>query len=139
MGQWQHRLIIVVPAARVAAFGAWHAGNIDPTDDCSGWPELNAAGDDSPGSHRWCGAAFTDAEMKLLVGRAAAMSGLTPPKASEWQAWTPAEKRAWMRSLRDQLYAATGVFIAVCDQGGRWDSPDEVLAAIGLARRTTLP
>lgn len=70
---YHHRLLVVCPVARFAALMTWYANNIDPNDDGTNWPSLNAAGDDSPATHRWCSTALTDPQCKAVLARACAI------------------------------------------------------------------
>ncbi len=132
----QHRLVVVVPAARVPAFGTWWQANIDPTDNCSTWPELNATGADVVGTHRWCSVALQDAQLKAVLARACSIASITPATAGQWNGWTRAQKKVWLDGVRDALFTASGIWLDLCPQdGGAWTDPEAALTRVGVKRR----
>ncbi len=136
MTLYLHRLIIVCPLARIAALGTWWAANIDPTDNCSTWPALNPSGDPAnPVTHRWCSTALTAAQLRLIIARVCSLASVAPPTVATWNGWTRAEKRAWLGSTRDSLFAATGIWLDLSDGDGQWNDPAAALARIAIKRR----
>lgn len=129
------RITIILPVARVASFGAWWTANIDPSDDCSAWPALNAAGDNSPATHRWCCTALTLPQVRKLMVRLCQASGITQP--AQWDSWTRAQKRQWLLSNRAAIRAAIGVWIGSADNDQAWERFDDHLDTMTLKRRQT--
>lgn len=130
-----HRLVIIVPEARVPTFGTWYASNIDPLDNCTEWMRLNAAGDDAAPTHRWASTALTDAQMRLILLRVCQIASRTPPTAGQWSSWTRPQKVAWLDGTRDAMYAACGIWLDICDQGAAWRAPEAALTRTGTRRR----
>jgi hypothetical protein len=130
-----HRLVMVVPVARVAAVGSWWAANVHPENDWSAQPELNAAGDGSPATHRWASTALSDADLKAVLAKVCQIASVTPPTNAQWNGWTRQQKVAWLQSVRDALFAACGIWLDLCQQdgGAAWNDPAAALTRCGLA------
>ena len=131
--QFTERLTIILPVARVAAFGSWFRANIDPNDDCSTWPALNAAGDAAVATHVWSSGAYTMPQLKLLMRRLCAASGVTEPAG--WDSFTRAQKRQWLLDNRGQVRSASGIWVGHCDNDGVWERFDNHLDTMTLKRR----
>jgi hypothetical protein len=132
-----HRLIVTCPVAALAALGAWWQANLDPVDDLSTWPSLNPSGDPAqPETHRWISTALTVPQWRAVVVKVCQLASVTPPTVAVWNGWTAAQQKAWLVSTRDQLFAATGVWLDLSENDGPvWNDPEAVLATLGLKRR----
>lgn len=136
MATHPHRLVIVCPAARLAAFGTWWSANIDPADNCSMWPPLNASGSDADVvTHRWCSTMLTNAQWRAVVVRVCQIANVTPPTAGQWNGWTRAQKRAWLTSTRDDLLSASGIWLDHSNGDGAWTDPEATLTRLVVRRR----
>jgi hypothetical protein len=127
------RITIILPVARVANFGTWWQANIDPSDDCTTWPALNAAGDNSPATHRWCCTALTLPKVRKLMVRLCQVSGITQP--AQWDTRNRAQKRQWLLSNRAAIRTAIGVWIGHTDNDQAWERFDDHLETMGLKRK----
>lgn len=131
-----HRLIVVCPAARLVAVGAWWAANVDASDDASAWPALNPSGDPSqPLTHRWCSTALTESLLRAVIVRVCQIAGVTPPTVGTWNGWTRQQKRTWLDGVRDQLFTQTGIWLDLCGNDELWNNPEAVLTRLTLKRR----
>lgn len=134
--QFVFRLVVVCPAARLAALGAWWSANVDGADDLTTWPSLNASGDPAQAeTHRWCSVALTDALLRGVIVRVCQLAAVTPPTAGTWNGWTRAQKKSWLTATRSQLFTNTGIWLDLSDNDGAWTDPGAVLAALSLKRR----
>lgn len=141
--QTPHRLLVVVPLAPAGQFTAlrtfWAASVVeagDGPDDPATWPGLNAAGDTGPATHRWWSAGLKDAVCKAILVKACQIGGQTPPTNVQWNGWTAAEKVAWLKTVRDALLAATGIWLDLCPQvGAKWTDPEAALTKTGVKRQ----
>lgn len=137
MTNFSERIVIILPVARVASFSVFWKNNIDPNDDCTTWPALNATGDDAAATHVWCCTSLTLVEIRKLMVRLCLASGITQPAA--WDSWTRAQKRQWLLSNRAAIRTAIGVWIGRSDNDGTWEKFDDHLATMGLKRRQVNP
>ena len=125
------RLVVIVPVGSVAAVGTWWQANIDANDDLTTWPTLSATGS-NPATHRWCSVALTDAQLRAVLVKVCQLANVTPPSVGTWNGWTRAQKRAWLASTRDSLYANTGIWLDVSDNDGDWDDSQAERTGKGL-------
>lgn len=131
-----HRVLIIVPEARVAAVGAWWQANMDAADNLSGWPRLNPSGlEADAATHRWACAALTDAQCRTLLFRLCDLAAVAKPTVAAWNAMTGQQKRSWLASVRDGVLAGYGIYVRLADNVGAWDDAEALLAASGLKRR----
>jgi hypothetical protein len=137
--QFQHRILLIVPIAKVPAVVSWLQANVDPTCPNNLGPALNATGLASdPASHAWQSAAWTDAQCKALMAKLCQLAGVTPPTALQWGGWTGAQKRSWLAGVRAALRTGFGVYVQLSDGPGQWDDPADALAAMGLKPVTAI-
>ena len=133
MTQFQHRLLIIVPVARQAAFNTWWAVNIDTVGagDKTFTTSLNASGlEADPPTHYWACMSLTSAELKKVVLRLLQLAGITPP--ADWDTFTRDEKRDWLRGQIPAIRTAIGVRLLVDDNDRQWDDYSAVLGRAGL-------
>jgi hypothetical protein len=130
-----HRLIVVCPAARLAALGTWWAANLDPTDDASTWPALNPSGRAAdPVTHRWCSIALTETQLRAVLVKVCQLAAVIPPTAGTWNGWTRQQKIDWLAATRAQLLTATGIWLDLSANDGAWNGAAPALAAAGVQR-----
>ena len=133
--QFTERLTIILPVARVGMFGTWFKANIDPNDDCSTWPALNAVGGvgSAAATHVWASGAFTPAQHRALMQRLCTMAVVVFPPL--WDSWTRAQKLTWLLTTRGLIRTATGIWVGHCDNAGAWERFDDHLVTMGVQRR----
>lgn len=134
--QHVHRLIIVVPVAKVAAVVAWLQTNIGancvPSDL---GPGLNASGlAADAATFRWCCASFTELECREILKRLCVLASVTGPTNPQWTSWTGAQKRSWLASVQAAVLSGFGVYVRLADNVGAWDNASALLTAGGLKR-----
>lgn len=129
-----HRILLIVPVAKVSAVVAWFQTNVGPNAvPADLGPPLNVSGlDTDSASHRWCCGSYTDAEAKAILAQFCQRASVTPAKDSDWIAWTGDQKRAWAAGVKDGLKAADGVLVSLADNVGQWDDPAQALKAMGV-------
>lgn len=132
-----HRILLIVPVAKVAAVVAWLQANVDATCPADLGPELNASGLIADAvTHNWQCGAWTDAQCKALLARLCNLASITPPTNNQWNNWTGAQKRAWLTSVHDAILGDFGVYVSLIDnQAGTWGDPNTALTAMGLKIR----
>lgn len=129
---FQHRLIVVCPAARFNALNTFWRAQVDAADDVATWPGLNATGSPSdPVTHRWCSTALTEPLLRPIIVQVCNLASVTPPTAPTWNSWGGQQKRDWLVTARTGLFSATGIWLALADNTGDWDDPAGVLTAMG--------
>jgi hypothetical protein len=131
---FQHHLILVVPAAKVATVVAWLQANVSPTAvPADLGPGLNPSGlVADPVTHRWCSGAFQDSEAKAILAKLCQLAGVTPPTNVQWNGWTRSQKIAWLQSVQAALLSGYGVYVMLSPQDGAWDNPQTALTALGI-------
>jgi hypothetical protein len=130
---FQHRILLIVPVAKVPAVTTWLIANVDATCPADLGPGLNPSGLlADPVMHRWQSAAWTDAQCKAILAKICALASVTPPTAPQWAGWTGTQKRAWLAGVRAALLAGYGVYIQLSDGPGIWDRSSDALVAMGL-------
>lgn len=135
-----HRLIVVLPQAAYAGVFSWWAANVDPSDNGSAWPTLNASGLMSdPETHRWANVALNEQKGRQIIARVCQLAGVTPPTLAQWNGWTKQQKYAWLSATRNALYAATGIWLDLADNETAWDIPTAVLGPLNLKVRHEAP
>lgn len=118
------------------AVGNWYASVIDPSDNGSSWPTLNATGLMSdPETARWSNGAFTEPQARQIIVRVCNLAGVTPPTLAVWNGWNKAQKYAWLSTTRQQLYQQSGIWLDLADNQEKWDSPQVVLDQLNLKVR----
>jgi hypothetical protein len=131
---FQHRILLVVPAAKVAAVVAWFQANVGagsvPADLGPGLNPSGLAAD--PATHRWCSGSWVDADARAILAKLCQLAGVTPPAAGTWAGWTQAQKMAWLRSVQAAILSGYGAFVTLCSNTDVWDDPAAALAALGL-------
>lgn len=131
-----HRVLCIVPEARVAAVGAWWQANMDAADNLSGWPRLNASGNVADAAtHRWCCTALTDLQCRTLLFRLCDLAGVARPSNATWNTMTEPQKRTWLAGVRDGVLAGYGIYVRLADNLGGWDDPEALLTAAGIKRK----
>src|SRR5687768_8989865 len=89
-----HRLVLVCPAARIAALNTWLRSNLDPTG--ADWLRLSLqpiAG--GAASHGWFSTGLTNAELKKVIGRLCALASIAFPPLG-WDDMTRNQKKTWI-------------------------------------------
>jgi hypothetical protein len=129
---FQHRLILIVPTAKVAAVTSWFAANIGPSSvPAALGPGLSASGS-APATHAWMCGSYNDAECKAILAKLCQLAAVTPPTAPQWAGWTQAQKISWLASVRAGILSGYGAYVTLCDNTGAWDDPTAALTAVGL-------
>lgn len=129
---FDHRILLIVPAAKVAAVVAWFQANIAPDSiPAALGPGLSPTGL-APATHNWCCGSFDDAECKAILLRLCQLAAVAAPTAGQWAGWTGPEKRSWLASVRAAILAGYGAYVMLADNRGVWDDPATALAAVGL-------
>lgn len=131
-----NRLLVIVPAARVAGLNAFIKAGIDPTGGDWFTPNLSANGQ-LPATHAWASAAATEGQAKAFAQRVCQQASITLP--DDWDTKTRAQKLAWVLSVRDQVYSTIGVYVAPMINDGVWTDPQDALTATGLQVISTNP
>lgn len=126
---FQHRLILVVPVAKVAAVVSWMQANVGATSvPADLGPGLNASGlAADPVTHRWCSGAWQDNEAKAILAKLCQLAGVTPPTNAQWNVWNRAQKISWLSSVRAGLLSGYGIYVGLCPQDGAWDPTNTIL------------
>ena len=122
-------MLAVVPVARVVAFNSWLKTNIDPGGGDWLTPSLSATGT-APATFAWFSAALTPAQLKLLMIRLCALSGIVQPAGRD--GWTRQQRKQWLLDQRAAIRTATGIWVAPQDNDGQWDNPQDALTFLGL-------
>lgn len=136
MTRYLFRLVVICPAAKLAAVGAWWKANLDVNDDASTWPLLNPSGDPAQAAtHSWCSVALKDSQARALLAKVCQLATVTPPTLGTWNGWTFAQKAAWLAGVRQQLFTNTGVWLDLCDNTGDWNDPTAALAQVAVKVR----
>jgi hypothetical protein len=132
--QYQHRLILIVPVAKVATVVTWFQANIGANSvPADLGPGLNATGlAADPVTHNWSDGSYTDAECKAILAKLCQLAGVTPPTNAQWSGWTGVQKRSWLGSVRAAILSGYGVYVTLADNSDVWDDPAAALAALGL-------
>ncbi len=127
-----HRLILVVPEAKVAAIVAWFQANIGVNSvPANLGPGLSPSGA-APATYHWCCGSWTEPECREILKRFAQLAGVTLLTNTQWTASTGAQKRTWLASVRNSIWLTYGVWIMMADNQSQWDDVTAVLAARGL-------
>lgn len=126
---FEMRVLLLAPAARVAAWNAWIASNLDETGVAWLVNRLSATGQ-APATHAWCSVALTALQYRLVVQRLCALSAIAFP--IDWDTKTRGERKAWLLAQREGIDLATGITFQCSDNDGVWDDPRERLQAKGL-------
>jgi hypothetical protein len=135
MTSFLHRLILIVPVAKVPAVVAWLVANVDTLTDPDLGPPLNPSGlATDPVTHRWCDGSFDDADCKAILLKLCQLASITPPTVAQWNGWTQAQKIAWLKSVQAAILSGFGAYVTLADNTGVWDDPDAALAVLGLQR-----
>lgn len=139
---FQHRIVLVVPAAKVAAVVAWFQQNIGATSvPADLGPGLNASGlPTDPITHRWCSGAWNDGDCKAILAKLCQLAGVTPPTNAQWTGWNRAQKITWLKGVQAGLLSGYGVYVMLSPQDGTWDRAEDALTALGLKTiQTAIP
>jgi hypothetical protein len=132
MTAYVHRILLIVPAAKVAAVVAWFQANIGAgAVPAALGPGLSATGT-APATFAWMSGSYTDAECKAILAKLCQLAAVTPPTNLQWNGWAQSEKVAWLASVRAAILAGYGAWVTLCDNAGAWDDPAAALAATGL-------
>lgn len=128
---FQHRIILVVPAAKAAAVVAWLQANVDPAHDANLGPGLSPGGN-PPATHRWMCGSYVDSDCRQILQKLCQLASVTPPTLATWNGWTQAQKIAWLAGVRAGILSGYGAYVGLADNTHTWDDPQAVLAALGL-------
>lgn len=124
------RMLALVPTARQNAVNTWIRNNLDPTG--ANW--LNGLGysttGNAPATFYAFNAALTVPQFKAIGAQLLQMSSLSLP--ADWDAKTLDEQFTWCRARIPTIRAQTGIRLRVFANDGKWDNPDDELAAAGL-------
>lgn len=127
-----HRILLIVPAAKVAAVVAWFQANIGAASvPADLGPGLSATGS-APATYAWMCGSYTDAECKAILAKLCQLAAVTPPTNLQWNGWTGAQKISWLASVRAAILSGYGAFVTLADNAGTWDDPAAALQAMGL-------
>lgn len=129
MTNFLHRVLILCPAARQAAFNTWANANLDPAGGSWFTVGLSATGN-IPATFYACNAALTAPQLKLLMQRLCTLASITPPAG--WDGLTRTQQKQWLIDQRSAIFNATGIRIRVADNDGTWDDPQGELTQDGL-------
>lgn len=125
-----HRLALICPVARQAAFNAWvHSSGLDS----SGGPWLTVGlspTGNTPATHFVCNAALTNQELRLVMVRLCQLASIAQP--ASWDTMSRQQRKQWLLDQRTPIRTATGIGILPFDNDGQWDSVEDVLVALGL-------
>lgn len=127
--QYIHRVLIICPLARRAAFNTWIKANLDLIG--GDWFDVGlSASGNTPAQGFWAFAALTNSELKQLMQRLCTLASITPD--ANWDTFTRQQKKQWLLDQRAPIRTATGIRILPMDNDGVWDDPLTELAAAGL-------
>jgi hypothetical protein len=131
------RILLIVPAARVAAVVTWFQANIGATSvPADLGPALNPSGlTADPVTHRWCSGAWTDAQAKAILAKLCDLAGVTKPTNAQWTGWTRQQKVSWLLSVQAGLFSGYGVWVQLMFNDEGWDASDGALEAVGVQVR----
>lgn len=137
MSVFDHRIVLVCPEANAVTLATWLNENLQP-DFCPAnlGPGLSPDGNE-PITHRWCGVSLDDRNLRLLAFRLRTLAGMNNPTQAVWRNWTASQKRQHIRQVLAIPEPPLGIRAFIVSRAGRWDSPTEILQAIGL--RELLP
>lgn len=134
MTQFEHRCLVIIPAARQAAMNAYWKANLDPRGgEYTFTVGLNASGKDTdPPTHYWCYGSFKDTELAKIAGQLASEAKVaSPPKFDEL---SKAAKSQWLTDNKGAITAGAGIVVVRDDAADVKANPDAELAALGLKR-----
>ncbi len=134
---YQHRLLIICPAAKQPAVASWIDANISVPGctACVGstWPGLNASGlATDPATYYWTSVALVDGHCKAITAKVYQLAGGTPPSSGTWNGWSQAQKIAWLQSVQANIWSSYGVWLELCDNVSVWTDAIAVATAKGL-------
>ena len=125
----QHRLVMIVPIARVSGINAWIRAQIDPTGGDWFTANLSLTGT-APATHAWASFTITPTTALKWAQRIAAMTTNQVPPG--FAGYTRNQKKAWLESVKDSIRTQAGVYIQVSDNDGAWADPYQLLSSAGL-------
>lgn len=129
-----HRMTLLMPANRIAAFNAWFKTNISNDSEDAITVGLNASGDMSAATHYWCSIALNDPQGEALIDRLVTQAVLTKP--ANWNSLDRNGKKAWLNSVVATVKSRIGVAILYTNNDDKiWDDVEVFLAAQSLRRR----
>jgi len=116
------RIILIIPAAKVAAVVTWFNNNIGPNAVSADLgPGLNASGlAGDPVTHRWCNGSWQDGDARLILRQLCILAGVTPPTLAVWNGWTRQEKIDWLQSVQAGIWSGYGAWVTLADNEGNW-------------------
>lgn len=133
MTDYLHRILLIVPVAKVAAVVAWLQANVDPTCPANLGPGLNASGlAADPVTYRWQCACWNDLQCRQILTKICQLATTTPPTINTWNSWTGPQKRTWLLSVRAAILTGYGALVNLAANDGNWDDFKAILAAAGL-------
>jgi len=133
---FQYRLIIIVPVAKVAAVVAWLQANIDPNTDANLGPPLNPSGLFADAiTHRWCCGSFVDSDCKAILVKICQLAGVATPTPAQWDNATKAQRISWLVSVQAAILSGYGAWIDLAGNANTWNDPQAALGAMVLKVR----
>jgi hypothetical protein len=134
-----HRLLLIVPVAKVPAVVTWFQANVSiagctqAVDVAANWPGLNATGlVADPVTHRWCSGSWIDTDCKAILLKCCQLASVTPPTAPQWAGWTRPQKISWLQSVQAGLLSGYGIGVWLSNNEGPWDDAVNAAASMGL-------
>jgi hypothetical protein len=130
-----YRIILIVPAAKVAAVVSWFQANVGASAvDPQLGPALNPSGlPTDPVTHRWCCGAWVEADAKKILVKLCQLAGVAPPTAAQWDNATRAQKISWLHSVQAAIWSGYGAWVTLAGNDDVWDDAGAALAAAGVA------
>lgn len=127
-----HRVVIIFPANRVAAFNAWFRQNIDNRVKDNVTVGLNGTGSSAqPATHYWCCGSFNESDLVKLLDRLTSQTGISRP--GSWNQMSRTEKKTWLTNIRNGVFTAIGVRIFYIENDAKnWDDQMSLLNGTGL-------
>jgi hypothetical protein len=127
-----HRILLVVPAAKVAAVVSWFVANVGPNSvPADLGPGLSPTGS-APATHAWCCGGWQDGDARAILAKLCQLAGVTPPTLATWNGWSGAQKRTWLKSVQAGILAGYGAWVDLAPNDSTWTDPATALSALGL-------
>ncbi len=129
-----HRILLIVPVAKVAAVVTWFQVNVGANAVDTGLgPGLSATGA-APATHNWMSGSFIDNDCKAILAKLCQLASVTPPTGPTWNGWTQVEKIAWLLTVQAAILSGYGAFVTLSDNTGIWSDSSTALSTMGLLR-----
>lgn len=124
-----HRVLLIIPAARINGINAYIKAQVDPAGGDWFTANLSASGS-APATHAWCNAALTDVMGRKLLLRLVQQASI--PEPADWDTKTRQQKKQWLLDQRATVRSRTGVWVVPMHNDDVWDDPAEALTVMGL-------